>query len=727
MPDMLGPLYGVIIADTSGSRYEFNNCYNTDFDLLPQAQPGVNANMAVAKSGNYGRPGTCFTTDDSIHTLAVAKALLEWKKSGKTKDLAKLTLQYLVEFTKVYPHARYGGMVTREWLGVKSTQTIVAELSKKPRNSFGNGAAMRVAAVAWAAENLEEAKKLAKEVTRLTHNSVEGLHMAEAVAVAVFLAKEGHSKSEIRRRMAEYYPELNDPYFTPSKFRATRGTYRSQAQYRQQFLYKDIQDGQYKYKYDDLTVPMAIAAFLDSNSYEEAVKNAISMGGDSDTVAAICGGIAEAAYGVPVKLKERVREYLDHDLRCVLDGFGKAFPNQKWEDQIKKSRKNSCLPDRTPPRVDKPDPTAEEGKWILDVWDEIQKQHRPLLTKYGNQKIPFSCPLPQKDHSYAAVYFVGTPIEDKGSLQGWIYSTLNADVSHTFIWLKPYGNRLFYKKSALDIGNKGSVAYEKVDSYCWAPQNKLMQVFDRQNGGKFPSMIIQKDGEFQRIDYYTPTGKIREKAMSVKVGKKYAIQARYLPGSETVECFERVRLRTQPPVIVKLQPPGIDSSVKNLPNALKYLANLHPRQTQDQLQKQQALLPHQQKPQTPYQMPPNGYGCQQAHQQKPQPLYQTSPYGYQQPLQQGYGQPLQQIYHQGKQNQLQNQQVPLPYQQKPFYQTPPNWYGYQQPYQQKPLYQIPLQGYGYQQLLQHPYHQPLQQGYYQPLQQGGYWPVHKYI
>jgi type I restriction enzyme M protein len=162
----------------------------------------------------------------------------------------------------------------------------------KPYNSFGNGAAMRVSPCGFIAQSEDEAKLLARKVTEVTHNHPEGLKGAEAAAVAVFLARNGVTKSEIKERIEKDYYALN---FNLDSIRKS-------------------------YKFNETcqgTVPQAIAAFLESDSFEDAIRNAVSIGGDSDTLAAITGGIAEACYGIPPDLKNKALAYLDHKLRDI--------------------------------------------------------------------------------------------------------------------------------------------------------------------------------------------------------------------------------------------------------------------------------------------------------------------------------------------------------------------------------------------------------------------------
>ena len=180
----------------------------------------------------------------------------------------------------------------------------------QPYNSFGNGSAMRVSACGYVANSIEEAIFLSKIVTEVTHNHAEGLKGAEAVAVAIYLAKEGKNILEIRDYINKHYYPMN-------------------------FKLDDIRDD---YKFSEIcqeSVPPAIEAFLESNSFEDAIRNAISIGGDSDTIAAITGSIAEAYYGIPTDIRKHALTFLDEKLLGLLIEFENKYPS-KMEKLTKK-------------------------------------------------------------------------------------------------------------------------------------------------------------------------------------------------------------------------------------------------------------------------------------------------------------------------------------------------------------------------------------------------------
>lgn len=253
-------MLGAIIGDIVGSRFEWNNCKSKDFKLFTRQ---------------------CSPTDDSIMTLAIAKAIMESKSDYS--DLGEQAVRCMQEVGQPYPRCGYGGNF---WFWMYSENPI-------PYNSFGNGAAMRVSACGFAGKSIEEVEMLSQAVTEVTHNHPEGLKGAEATAIAIYLARTGSTMSEIKAVINRKYYPMN---FTLDEIRES-------------------------YKFDVTcqgSVPQAMMAFFESTSFEDAIRNAISIGGDSDTIAAITGGIAEAYYGVPDEFRAKVIQYLDKPLREIL-------------------------------------------------------------------------------------------------------------------------------------------------------------------------------------------------------------------------------------------------------------------------------------------------------------------------------------------------------------------------------------------------------------------------
>ena len=260
-------MIGAIIGDIAGSRFEWNNIKSKEFDLFTDR---------------------CRPTDDSVMTLAIAQTMLNCEgDAGRISEEAVACMQAL---GRKYPEAGYGGRF-RRWL---------FSFDPVPYHSYGNGAAMRVSPCAWAADSLAQTKAISKAVTEVTHDDPEGLKGAEATACAVYLALHGSDIPEIRTYITEnYYP--------------------------MDFTLEDIRPG---YSFDvscQGSVPQAIMAFLESESFEDAIRNAISIGGDSDTIAAIAGGIAGAFYGVPEILRQQALDFLDADQKRVLYRFEQRF------------------------------------------------------------------------------------------------------------------------------------------------------------------------------------------------------------------------------------------------------------------------------------------------------------------------------------------------------------------------------------------------------------------
>ena len=274
-------MLGAIIGDIVGSKYEWNNHRSKEFTLLDYK---------------------CFFTDDSVMTLAIAKALLECKKDYS--DLSEKAIEYMQNVGRHYPNSGYGGAFY-DW---------VYSNNPKPYNSYGNGAAMRVSACGWVANSIEEAILLSKKVTEVSHNHPEGIKGAEATAVAIYLARTGSNILEIRDYINQHYYPMN-------------------------FRLDEIRDS---YEFNETcqeTVPQAIEAFLESTSFEDAIRNAISIGGDSDTLAAITGSIAEAYYGIPTDIRKHALTYLDERLLKLLIEFENKYEPSLEKGKVKISTK----------------------------------------------------------------------------------------------------------------------------------------------------------------------------------------------------------------------------------------------------------------------------------------------------------------------------------------------------------------------------------------------------
>jgi ADP-ribosylglycohydrolase len=254
-------MIGAIAGDIIGSVHEFSNIKTEDFPLF--------------------HPQSTFT-DDTVMTIAVTDSIL----TGKGYAVA------LKEWGRLFPYAGYGGMF-KDWLRSDGSG---------PYNSFGNGSAMRVSAVGFAFDNLDEVLAEAKKSAEVTHNHPEGIKGAQSTAAAIFLARTGKTKKEIKE-----YIETTFNYDLS----------RTLAEIRPGYSFNETCQG---------SVPQAVTAFLESGSYEDAVRKAISLGGDTDTQGSIAGGIAQAYYKtIGDDIIKKVRKILDARLLAVVDAFSAKY------------------------------------------------------------------------------------------------------------------------------------------------------------------------------------------------------------------------------------------------------------------------------------------------------------------------------------------------------------------------------------------------------------------
>jgi ADP-ribosylglycohydrolase len=252
-------MLGAIAGDMIGSVYEFNNHRTKNFPLFTER--------------------TTFT-DDTILSVAVADVLLH---GG---DYAQTFKDYYWRYPN--PSGSYGARF-HQW---------AASISLTPYNSWGNGSAMRVSPVGFARDTLESVLQEAERTAAVTHNHPEGIKGAQATAAAIFLARQGQSKADIRTYITDTFGyNLN----------------RTVDEIRPDYTFNESCQG---------TVPEAIVAFLDATDFEDAIRNAVSLGGDSDTLTCITGGIAQAFYGgVPEDIVQAVLTRLDPPLRKVVEAF----------------------------------------------------------------------------------------------------------------------------------------------------------------------------------------------------------------------------------------------------------------------------------------------------------------------------------------------------------------------------------------------------------------------
>jgi len=289
-------MLGAIFGDIAGSAYEFANTYDYDFEMLgPDARP----------------------TDDSYMTLAVAKALLEVDfgaadnadriKAGsadhdsaadsadRDERIKAACVRYMQEIGRKHPNAGYGG----HFLG------WLADEHPEPYNSFGNGSAMRVSAAGWLYDDLDEVLHTAALTAEVTHDHPEGIKGAQAIAAAILMARKGRSDAEpvdeIKAGIKAYVAGAFD-YDLDRTLDEIRPDYRF-------------------YEICQKSVPEAIIAFLEGEDYEDTIRKAVTLGGDSDTIACMSGGIAEALYGMPGELRQAAFDRLDPESREIVERF----------------------------------------------------------------------------------------------------------------------------------------------------------------------------------------------------------------------------------------------------------------------------------------------------------------------------------------------------------------------------------------------------------------------
>ena len=262
-------MYGAILGDMIGAPYEFDRGNKTK-------------NFPLFSDGSH-------FTDDTVMTIAVADALMD-NMDENSLDASDLLVQSMRKWGRKYPNAGYGGRFAR-WLSTKTPA---------PYGSYGNGSAMRVSAVGWLYDSLAMTRRKARKTARVTHNHTEGVRGAEATASAIFLARTGSSKDEIKEYIIrEFGYDLSR---TCDQIRPT---------------YHHVESCQQ-------TVPEAITAFLEGNDFEDVIRTAVSLGGDCDTLTCIAGSIAEAFYGVPILYEAECRDRLPADMLEVLDHFDAA-------------------------------------------------------------------------------------------------------------------------------------------------------------------------------------------------------------------------------------------------------------------------------------------------------------------------------------------------------------------------------------------------------------------
>ncbi|MBO4765698.1 MAG: ADP-ribosylglycohydrolase family protein [Lachnospiraceae bacterium] len=261
-------MYGAILGDIIGSPYEFDRGDKTkDFPLF-------------SRESHF--------TDDTVMTIAVAEALLQVGGNADDEEIKTAVTASMQRWGQKYPNAGYGARFN-EWL--------FGWDAPRPYGSYGNGSAMRVAAAGWLYMSLPKTRQIARLTAEVTHNHPEGIKGAEAVASAIFLAKNGSSKQEIKE-----YIEREFAYDLSRTCDEIRPKYHH---------VESCQE----------TVPEAITAFLEGESFEDVVRTAVSLGGDCDTLTCISASIAEAYYGVSLELIRECKSRIPQEMNNVIALF----------------------------------------------------------------------------------------------------------------------------------------------------------------------------------------------------------------------------------------------------------------------------------------------------------------------------------------------------------------------------------------------------------------------
>lgn len=257
-------MYGALLGDIIGSPYEFdmgNKC--KEFPLF-------------SKNSTF--------TDDSVMTIAVANAFLDAQPNADIEWIRRRLISSMKQYGRMFPRAGYGGMF-RRWLQCDDPQ---------PYGSFGNGSAMRVSSVAWLYNDLETVRSMARLSAEVSHNHPEGIKGAEATATAIFMARTGSTKAEIKAYIEDSF------------------------HYDLRRSCDEIRPNYHHVETCQETVPEAITAFLEGESFVGVIRTAVSLGGDCDTLTCIAGAIAEGYYGVDEELKQECRKRLPKELLEIL-------------------------------------------------------------------------------------------------------------------------------------------------------------------------------------------------------------------------------------------------------------------------------------------------------------------------------------------------------------------------------------------------------------------------
>lgn len=277
-------MLGAIIGDIIGSRFEFDRGNKSkEFELFTKE---------------------CEFTDDTVMTIAVAEALLESGKDADEKTIKSNLIKSMKKWGQKYPDSGYGARFI-DW---------VLSDEPQPYGSYGNGSGMRVSPVGWLYDTLERTREVARWTAEVTHNHPEGIKGAESTASAIYLARNNASKEEIEQYIIDEFGY--DLSRTLDDIRPT---------------YFHVEDCMH-------TMPEAFECFLESESYEDCIRNVMYIGGDTDTLGAIAGAIAEAFWGIPVLMAAKATEYLPEDIQAVINRFNKEVNGSEEQDPYANNR-----------------------------------------------------------------------------------------------------------------------------------------------------------------------------------------------------------------------------------------------------------------------------------------------------------------------------------------------------------------------------------------------------
>ena len=323
-------MIGAIIGDMVGSIYEFNNILDKRFFLLTKYST---------------------ITDDSAMTMAISRALLDCEKDIKEKrdgyeqKLYDKCVEYMVYYGKRFPDAGYGRRFAK-WL---------KDENRKPYGSYGNGAAMRVSPVGWFCDSLEDTLRIAEITASPSHNHEEGIKGAQAIAAGIYLLRTGSSKEEIKKYITDTFG-----YDLDRKLDDIRPSYSFHVSCQK-------------------SVPEAIIAFLEGESFEDVIRNAVSLGGDSDTIACMAGALAETVYEIPASIRDSVKENLIEQREVSRKDFD-------FYKLVVVGKKNKAFGDQS---FDIPNPWEFpiERQWTEEFCQELRERlKRKIDNTFGKSK-----------------------------------------------------------------------------------------------------------------------------------------------------------------------------------------------------------------------------------------------------------------------------------------------------------------------------------------------------